>query len=124
MPPRDLAIATARASLRPFNEADADELVSVFQDPMVRRYLLDDQVMPADWVKSEIAASRARFERDGTGLWAIRLAGGPAIIGFTGFREFFEPPQLQLLFGLLPHSGGVAWPPRPPQPSATMPSAR
>jgi [ribosomal protein S5]-alanine N-acetyltransferase len=104
--PRDLAIATARTILRPFIEADTDELVSVFHDPMVRRYLLDDQVMPVDWVKSEIAASRARFERDGTGLWALRLARQPAIIGFTGFREFFEPPQLQLLYGLLPQFWG------------------
>jgi ribosomal-protein-alanine N-acetyltransferase len=106
MPPHDVTITTARAILRPFADADTDELVAVFHDPMVRRYLLDDQVVPAEWVTAEIAASRERFERDGTGLWALRLTGRPAIIGFTGFREFFEPPQLQLLYGLLPQFWG------------------
>ena len=63
-------------------------------------------MVPSDWVKAEIAASRARFERDGTGLWALRLTGQPPIIGFAGFREFFEPPQLQLLYALLPQYWG------------------
>ena len=100
--PRDSVIVTPRAVLSPFCDADTDELLAIFRDPMVRRYLLDDEEVSADWVKAEIEASEHRFERSGAGLWAIRLAGRPAIIGFAGFREFFDPPQLQLLYGLLP----------------------
>ena len=106
MPQRAPAIVTARAVLLPFADADTDELLAVFREPMVRRYLLDDDVVPVDWVSAEIAASGQRFERDGTGLWAIRLAGRPDIIGFAGFREFFNPSQLQLLYGLLPQYWG------------------
>jgi RimJ/RimL family protein N-acetyltransferase len=51
-------------------------------------------------VRDEIVASDARFAHSGAGLWSIRLAGDPGIIGFVGFREFFD--QLQLLYGLLP----------------------
>ena len=63
--------------------------------------MLDD-VRSAAWVRDEIVASDARFAHSGTGLWTIRLAGDPGIIGFVGFREFFDPPRLQLLYGLLP----------------------
>ena len=106
MLPRDRTLITARTVLVPFADADLGELVAIFQDPMVRRYLLDDDVVSAEWVRAEIAASRERFDGAGTGLWAIRLTGQSTIIGFVGFREFFDPPQLQLLYGLLPRHWG------------------
>jgi ribosomal-protein-alanine N-acetyltransferase len=106
MLPRDHALVTARTVLLPFADADLSELVAVFQDPMVRRYLLDDDVVSAEWVRAEIQGSRERFDGAGTGLWAIRLTGRSTIVGFVGFREFFAPPQLQLLYGLLPQHWG------------------
>lgn len=99
-------LETRRTLLRPFAESDADALLEVFRDAGVRRYLLDDTVVPASWVASEITASTARFARDGAGLWTIRLHGEPPVVGFAGFREFFDPPQLQLLYGLLPRHWG------------------
>lgn len=54
----------------------------------------------------EIAGSDARFGVSGAGLWSARLRHAPRIIGFAGFRPFFEPPQLQLLYGLLPEYQG------------------
>ena len=91
-----------RTELRPIAESDADELLELFRDPSVRRYLLDDAMVSADWVRAEIRSSRGRFAESGAGLWAVRLPGAEQIIGFVGFREFFDPPQLQLLYGLLP----------------------
>lgn len=95
-------IPTARAVLRPFSVTDGDELLRLFRDASIRRYLLDDMVVSADWVSDEIVASQGRFASSGTGLWSVRTKGESQIIGFGGFREFFDPPQLQLLFGLLP----------------------
>ena len=43
-------IVTARLELRPFADADAAELMRVFQDPAVRRYLLDDLIVTPEWV--------------------------------------------------------------------------
>jgi ribosomal-protein-alanine N-acetyltransferase len=97
-----LDIATERTILRPFTASDADDLLTVFRDPEVRRYLLDDVLVSAAWVGDEIVASDGRFARSGTGLWSIRPAGDTRVVGFVGFREFFDPPQLQLLYGLLP----------------------
>ncbi len=95
-------IVTERLVLLPFAEAEADELLRLFRDASVRRYLLDDTMVTAEWMKGEIAASRGRFARSGMGLWSVRTKGQNQIIGFGGFRDFFDPPQLQLLYGLLP----------------------
>ena len=87
--------------MSPFSESDTEELLALFRAPDVRRYLLDDSLVSAEWVREEIEASKVRFCASGAGLWAVRLMGRSEIIGFVGFREFFEPPQLQLLYGLL-----------------------
>jgi ribosomal-protein-alanine N-acetyltransferase len=105
-PPSAPSLATDRLELRPFDTDDASALHALFVDPEVRRYLLDDQVVEPPWVDAEIEASRERFERGGLGLWTILRRGEGAVIGFVGFREFFSPPQLQLVYGLLPTAWG------------------
>lgn len=88
--------------MSPFSESDAEELLALFRAPDVRRYLLDDSLVSAEWVREEIEASKARFCASGAGLCAVRLTGQTGIAGFVGFRGFLEPPRLQLLYGLLP----------------------
>lgn len=97
-----MKIQSKRLLLLPISESDAEPLLGIFRDPAVRRYLLDDTLVSLDWVREEIASSNKRFAAHGGGLCAIRLLGASAIIGFVGFREFFVPPRLQLLYGLLP----------------------
>ena len=100
-------IETERLRLLPFRADETDVLHQLFTDPGVRRYLLDDEVVSRDWVAAEIARSRANFRRRGCGLWTLRLHEAPGkVIGFCGYRHFFEPPQLQLLYGLLPRYWG------------------
>ena len=101
-----LHLATARLELRPFADADAAGLLHLFLDPAVRRYLLDDSIVTPNWVAEEIQSSQARFGGGALGLWAVRASDGSEIIGFVGFRPFFDPPELQLLFGLLPDHWG------------------
>jgi ribosomal-protein-alanine N-acetyltransferase len=95
-------IHSERLVMHPISENDAELLLGVFRDPAVRRYLLDDATVSLDWVRNEIASSNERFASRGAGLCAIRLKGATAIVGFVGFQEFFDPPRLQLLYGLLP----------------------
>ncbi len=38
-------IRTERLVLSPFEQADLDDLLAIFQDADVRRYLLDDQLV-------------------------------------------------------------------------------
>lgn len=99
---REMRWGTARLDLAPIGMPDAGSLLQVFRDPDVRRYLLDGKSVSADWVTAEIRASEQRFGSGGGGLWALRPRSEPSVIGFVGFREFFEPPEPQLLYGLLP----------------------
>ncbi len=95
-------LTSNRTILRPFAFDDRNELLQLFQDSDVRRFLLDDSLVTDLWVANETAESTERFSVSGAGLWTVRFSEQGPIIGFVGFREFFEPPQLQLLYGLLP----------------------
>ncbi|HET9950107.1 MAG TPA: GNAT family N-acetyltransferase, partial [Longimicrobiales bacterium] len=83
--------------LLPFAAGDLDELHALFTHPDVRRWLLDDEIVSPEWVAAEIAASGERFAAGGLGLWTVRERAGDALVGFVGFRPFFDPPELQLL---------------------------
>ena len=101
-----MELRTERLELRPFAAEDADELLNVFHDADIRRWLLDDEVVSASWVAEEIRQSDARFAQGRAGLWAVRVTGQPAIVGIIGFRDYFEPPEPQLLYGMLPSVWG------------------
>lgn len=129
-------LRTPRLVLTPIAPGDRDQLLSFFNEPDVGRYLLDGTKVSRQWVESEIAASRARFGESGLGLWAVREASGSRaagneiedaddrgeaslgalrdtgsssgarLIGVVGFRPFFDPPELQLLYALHPDLQG------------------
>ncbi len=68
----------------------------------MRRFLLDDAVVTREWVASEIERSRRLFDANGYGTWAVTLVGRDEVIGFCGFRFFFEVHELQLFYGFDP----------------------
>ncbi len=94
-------IETARLRLRPFQPGDTDALHALFTHPDVRRHLLDDLVVSRAWVAREIRSSARLLAAGDAGLWTVSLPGGGPI-GFTGYRHFREPPELQLIYGLHP----------------------
>ena len=95
-------IQTDRLYLRPFADADLDNLHQLWTQPGVRRYLWDGEVIPRERTMSIIQASRASFEAHGFGLWSAFSRSNQAMIGFCGFWHFHEPPQLELLYGFAP----------------------
>jgi [ribosomal protein S5]-alanine N-acetyltransferase len=99
-------ITTERLTLNPLASGDLDELHALFTDADVRRHLLDDTIVSREWVEGEIASSQARFAESGCGLWTLTERGLAGMVGFVGFRPFFDPPELQLLYGLLPSCWG------------------
>lgn len=106
MEPRDFVLTTERTELRPFAHADGPELFHLFRDPQVRGGLLDDVLVSPGWLEHEIDTSAVHFRRSGIGLWSVRLAGRPEIVGFVGFREVTDSPEPNLLYGLLPEHWG------------------
>jgi RimJ/RimL family protein N-acetyltransferase len=105
MPSRTAPLTTARTTLVPFALADAADLLRVFRDPDVRRWLLDDVFVSESWVLDEIRNSDRRFARSGAGLWSVRLTDA-TVAGFVGFRDPDGPAEPSLLYGLLPEHQG------------------
>lgn len=100
-------IRTSRLKLRPYTVADLDNLHRIFIDPQVRKYLCDDRIIPREWVAAEIENNIKSFELHGFGQWSIFLKETSELIGFCGFRFFYDnPPELQLLYGLSPQYWG------------------
>jgi [ribosomal protein S5]-alanine N-acetyltransferase len=99
---RQRIIETARLALRPVHPREAAELHALFVNEEVRRYLTDGAVMPREWVERVIRDSEASFTKCGLGLWAAREQGAIPIIGFIGFRDFYDPPVFELLCALQP----------------------
>jgi len=91
----------------------------LFTNEGVRRWLLDDEVVPPEWIEREISRSEERFADGGCGLWTVRArpvastaedVPGPrapdGLLGFVGFRHFWDPPELELVYGLHPSAWG------------------
>lgn len=95
-------LETDRLYLRPYNSDDGPALHRLWTDPAVRRYLLDDEVVARDFVDQEIADTVALFEEHGYGQWSVRPKEGTDLIGFSGYRPFYNPPVLQLIYGMDP----------------------
>jgi RimJ/RimL family protein N-acetyltransferase len=95
-------ITTARLTLQPIGPADASALHHLFCQPEVYQYLTDGQPVARAWIDTVIAESTALFAQCGLGLWAARCIGTDTIIGLVGFRYFYTPPVLELLYAVLP----------------------
>ncbi len=85
---------------------------AVWTDPVVRRYLFDDREITPDETGAFVQDSAENFRERGAGLWALRAASGEPAgpIGFCGFLWNGEPPEPELIYGLLPafHGRGLA----------------
>ncbi|NNL66503.1 MAG: GNAT family N-acetyltransferase [Myxococcales bacterium] len=103
-------VTTERLKLRPVAPADGAALEALFADPVVRRWLLDDTIMPRAWIDEVIAQSEADFAARRCGLWRVGAAEGDALVGVVGYRDFFEPPVFEILWLLHPdhHGQGLA----------------
>jgi RimJ/RimL family protein N-acetyltransferase len=95
-------IASARLVLQPVHMAEAAELHALLGHEDVRRYLTDGIAMSRAWVEGIIRDSAVSFTARGLGLWSAREHGAQRIIGLTGFRDFYTPPVLELLYALQP----------------------
>jgi len=100
-------LRTDRLVFEPFSDQHLEGLLSVFQAPEVRRFLLDGRIVDRGWMETEVAVSRELFELSGYGLWALRRAGDDEVVGAVGYRFFYEPPELQLVVALAPELWGM-----------------
>jgi ribosomal-protein-alanine N-acetyltransferase len=103
---RPPVLVTARCELRPVAADDIAELHALWVAPGVRRYLWDDEIIPAERTADAVRTSEALFRERRFGLWALRLKDQASIAGFAGVWPFLDPPEFELLYGVgEPHWG-------------------
>ncbi len=101
-----LRLETARLRLRPLTRDDLEALHRLWTAPRVRRYLWDDVVIPKEETTDILEKNEILFRDKRYGLWGLRRKQAGALIGFCGYWFFFDPPELQLLYGLAPACWG------------------
>jgi len=101
---------TERLTMRPVTTDMLPELHQLFIDPLVRRFLLDDEVVAYEWTANVILTSQESFEKNSYGLWALQQKNAQPLIGFCGYWRFDQLSYpLQLIYGLLPAYWGKGW---------------
>ncbi|HZQ67973.1 MAG TPA: GNAT family N-acetyltransferase [Terriglobales bacterium] len=75
-------LETERVVLREFVPGDADALTRILSDPETMRYY--PAPLDHDGVVAWIDRNRARYEKDGHGLWAMILKSSGELIGDCG----------------------------------------
>lgn len=88
--------------LKPIDESDVHAIHHIWIEESVRRYLWDDEIIPLAQTEEIVRENTNLFSESGYGIWGIREATSDELIGFVGFWHFREPPELELLFGVMP----------------------
>jgi [ribosomal protein S5]-alanine N-acetyltransferase len=99
MPP---TLRTPRLLLSPLQDRDLTALHAHWNDPQVARFLWDAAPVPLPTVADVIARSSHTFQTSGWGLWSLRPAGDPPLIGVCGLSPFQHGDGVELLYSLTP----------------------
>jgi ribosomal-protein-alanine N-acetyltransferase len=99
-------LATARLRLRPCTTHDLDNLLHLWTDPEVRRYLFDDRVISREEAETRLRGGLASFHTHGFGLWLAYRPGEAATVGFCALSLTGDPPEVELLYGIAPSAWG------------------
>ncbi len=97
-----MILKSPRLDLIPFSAQEGELFHQINTDPFVRRFLWDDQVISKDTALSIVKQSQDYFQQEGWGLWKIVVKEDRSLAGYVGLWYFFEEPQPQLLYALLP----------------------
>ena len=100
-------IETRRLVLRSLSRSDTDALRRISNEPLVRRYLWDDEPVSGEKIEEMIDQSARMFSEEGVGLFGVRLRGGEELVGLCGFmRDADGPGEVELVYELVPELWG------------------
>lgn len=98
-------VEMARLVVRPFMQADASLLVTLFADPEVHRFVDDGQALAPEVAALWIERSAANLERFGYGTGAVVERASGALIGWAGFARPGDGTE-EVIYGLRRASWG------------------
>ena len=83
-------LSTARLQLIALTQADLPELIKVYHDTKMMRYILMGRQFAAEEVQARAQNLIDSWQRDGFGYFKI-LSAEQEIIGYAGFRRLAKP---------------------------------
>ena len=92
-------ITTSRLQLVPATADDTARLHELLTTEAVRRFLMDDLIVPRDLVADRAMRSMVLFRDRGVGLWMIYRRSDMAFVGLCGFHRHDGPPT-ELIYAL------------------------
>lgn len=98
------SLSTERLQLRAVTENDLNVFHETLLNPFVRKYLCDDKILSLEQTQEFIEVSQKNFENKQFGLWLMYTKSDWQFIGFVGLWYFFDEPQPQLIYALLPNA--------------------
>lgn len=82
---------TVRLKLRHWSPADLTPFAAMNADPQVMQFM--PATLSREASDAAAAAAQAHIDREGFGLWAVEVRGGPAFAGYVGLKvPSFEAP--------------------------------
>jgi ribosomal-protein-alanine N-acetyltransferase len=96
-----LPIETERLILRPFEpESDAEQMLEVYGDPAVMRYIPEDVYRSLAAVRATLERYAREQESRGFSFWAVVERSGGQVIGDAGFGVFAQTGDIELGYTL------------------------
>ncbi|CAN5803481.1 GNAT family N-acetyltransferase [soil metagenome] len=82
--------------MRPLSADEMDSLHRISNEPNVRRYLWDNELVSEATIKDLIARSERMFSKEKIGVFGVRMRGREDLLGFCGFVRLkgMEEPEL------------------------------
>jgi [ribosomal protein S5]-alanine N-acetyltransferase len=93
-------LTTARLRLRPLGAQDLDDIVRLFSDPEVTRYLGRGPTRTRDQLAAILRDVVAHWEQRGYGIWAVHEQETGAFVGRCGLRFLDDIGEVELLYTL------------------------
>jgi RimJ/RimL family protein N-acetyltransferase len=92
-------IETARLSLRPFTHGDLDDLLLVFGDPEVMRYISGGKPRSREDTETGLLRTIEGWKKRGFGFWAVTRKGREKLIGYCGLVPLDDTPEIGVAYG-------------------------
>ncbi len=93
------ALETARLFIRPFMDEDVGDLVALFDDPKVARFVDDGGPLSLESASLWVLRSGENLQRHGYGTGAVIERESGNLIGWAGYARPEDGPE-QIIYGL------------------------
>ena len=93
-------IETSRLRLRAFTPDDLDDLLQVFGDAEVMKYISGGKPRSREDTQKGLLSSLEGWQRRGFGLWAVVVKESEKLIGYCGLIFLDDTPEIEVAYGL------------------------